>query len=138
VNLHRDICNDEYMPNTLILTPEAFWDTIVSTVLTGAATYSEPWNYNVITGALPKQILGCNVIYRTDPTLHYSGDAAGTFTDCVSIMFDKAYALLTGRKRWMRIENYSDPVADLKGAVVTFRQDSVTIYNDSIGVITET
>jgi hypothetical protein len=53
-------------------------------------------------------------------------------------MFDKAYALLTGRKRWMRIENYSNPVRDLKGAVVTFRQDSVSIYNDSIGVITET
>jgi HK97 family phage major capsid protein len=138
VNLHRDICNDQYMPNLLVTTPEAFWHSIVSTVLTGAATYSEPWNYQVITEALPKRMLGCNVIYRTDPTLHCSTDAAGTFTDCVSIMFDKAYALLTGRKRWMRIENYSNPVRDLKGAVVTFRQDSVSIYNDSIGVITET
>ena len=138
VDLHRQICDNQYMPNKLILTPQAFWHNIVTTAFIAASTYSEPWAYSIITEGLQKRILGCDVTYRTDPTLHATADAAGTFTDCVSIMFDKAYALLTGRKRWMRIENYSDPVADLKGAVVTFRQDSVTIYNDSIGVITET
>jgi HK97 family phage major capsid protein len=138
VDLHRQITDDQYFPNTLILTPQAFWHSIVTTTLIAAGTYSEPFAYNVIVDALPKRLLGCNIIWRTDPTLHYTDDASGTFTRCVSIMFDKAYALLTGRKRWMRIENYSNPVRDLKGAVVTFRQDSVSIYNDSIGVITET
>ena len=52
-------------------------------------------------------------------------------------MFDKNNALLSGRKRWMRIEKYSEPVKDLAGATVTFRQDSVNVYADSSATITE-
>ena len=52
------------------------------------------------------------------------------------------YKNTTSRHRYyllhvLRIENYSDPVRDLVGATITCRQDSVTVYNDSICKITE-
>ena len=59
-------------------------------------------------------------------------------TNCISIIFDRRAALLTGRKRWLRMENYADPVRDLGGVVVSCRQDSVTLYDDAIYVLTET
>jgi len=62
---------------------------------------------------------------------------SGAGTSCETLVFDKDYALLSGRKRWLRIENYSDPIRDLVGATVTARQDSVTIYNDACANITE-
>jgi len=45
---------------------------------------------------------------------------------------------LTGRKRWLRIDNYAHPIDDLAGAVVSARQDSVTLHDDAIYVLTET
>ena len=54
-----------------------------------------------------------------------------------SVVFTKASALLSGRKRWLRIENYAEPIKDLVGATVSFRQDSVTIYDDAIAPYTE-
>jgi len=74
----------------------------------------------------------------THDTLHLATDAEGVFTDCVTLIFDRDNALVTGRKRWMEIKNYGDPVSDLAGAVVSCRQDSVTTYNDAIAVLTET
>jgi hypothetical protein len=32
----------------------------------------------------------------------------------------------------MQLENYVDPVRDIAGAVVSCRQDSVSLYKDSI------
>jgi len=137
-SLHQDILNDRYVPNKLVLTYEAWYHSLLSTAFIGAATYSEPWAYNAIIDGPAEKMLGCDVLYSTVPTLHLATDAAGVFTDCVSIMFDDRYAMITGRKRWLRIENYSEPVRDLVGATISMRQDSVTVYNDSIGVITET
>lgn len=56
----------------------------------------------------------------------------------VTIVFDRKNALLTGRKRWLQINKYANPIEDLAGAVVVGEQDSVTLYNDSICVISET
>ena len=66
--------------------------------------------------------------------------ATGTaaMTACKTIVFDRNNALFTGRKTWMRIENYSDPVRDLAGAVIRCRQDSVSLQNDCVYVLTET
>jgi len=75
-----------------------------------------------------------NIVYSDVDTLTNDG----VMDNLVTVVFDKDYALLSGRKRWLRIENYSDPIRDLVGATVTARQDSVTIYDDSIAVITET
>lgn len=133
VDIHKAILQDGYQPSHIIMTTEAWYHSVVTTAFISSSTYSEPWAYNAIVDGLPSRILGCEVIFSNVDTL--TNDQA--FTDCVTIMFDKRYALLSGRKRWMRIENYSDPVRDLVGATVTARDDSVTIYDDSIGVITE-
>jgi len=134
-DIHQLVLDDGYFPSHLILVPHAWYHSIVSTGFTaGASEYSEPWAYEAMVNGLPSKILGCEVIYSNVDTLTNSQ----AMTNLVTIMFDKRYALLSGRKRWLRIENYSDPVRDLVGAAVTARQDSVTVYNDSIGVITET
>jgi hypothetical protein len=54
-----------------------------------------------------------------------------------SFVLNKDNAMLTVRKRWLRIENYSDPVRDLVGATVTARQDQVSVYNDASCELTE-
>ncbi len=84
-------------------------------------------------GNWPQTLAGMNVVY-SDVDILTENKA---MTGCISVIFDKDYALLTGRKRWLRIEKYSDPIRDLIGATVTARQDSVTVYNDSIYVLTE-
>ena len=82
-----------------------------------------------------------DILFSNRPALHAAmpgtDTPGGAMTKCVSIVFDRNNALLTGRKRWMEIKNYADPINDLSGAVVSFRQDSITLYNDSICVITE-
>ena len=134
VDLHQAIYDDRYKADTLILVPHAWYHNIVTTAYISSSTYSEPWAYNAIVDGLPSKILGCKVYWSTVDTLTNTQ----VMDNLVSIMFQKDRALLTGRKRWLRIENYSDPIRDLVGAAITARQDSVTIYNDSIGVITET
>lgn len=137
VDLDHLIRNDGYVPNKMVLTHEAWYHSIITTAFISASTYSEPWAYNAIVDGAAKKMLGCECWYSTSTAL-YTEESDGTWDDCVTIMFDDRFALLTGRKRWLRIENYSEPIRDLVGAAITMRQDSVSVYDDSIGVITET
>jgi hypothetical protein len=66
-----------------------------------------------------------------------TGGAGAAMTDCVTLVFDRKQAMVTARKNWLRVENYSNPIMDLAGAVVTGRQDSVTVVDCAIGVVTE-
>ena len=50
-------------------------------------------------------------------------------------VLNKENATATVRKRWLKIENYSDPVRDLVGATITSRQDCDMIYRDAACVI---
>ena len=54
-----------------------------------------------------------------------------------SFVLNKANAMLTVRKRWLKMEDYSDPVRDLVGVSITARQDQISIYNDASCEITE-
>ena len=60
-----------------------------------------------------------------------------TDTRLTTLVFDRNNALITGRKRWLQIENYSDPIRDLAGAIVTARQDSVTLFKEATCKIEE-
>ena len=53
------------------------------------------------------------------------------------LIYSKEDAALCVRKRWLKIENYSDPVKDLVGATVTFREGYSTINKDAICLLTE-
>ncbi len=81
--------------------------------------------------------MGLDIAFSNNSAL-YSGFSSNRMTDCVTVVFSRDYALLSARKNWGRIENYSDPIKDLAGAVITGRQDSVTMNNDAICKLTET
>jgi hypothetical protein len=123
---------DGYVSDTMVLTRQAALHSVFQTA--GVAYNEAQVQNNWIVNGWPASLGGMNIVYSGVNTL--TNDKAGT--DLVTIVFDKDYALLSGRKRWLRIEKYSDPIRDLVGAAVSARQDSITIYDDSIAVITET
>jgi len=132
----RDTVNlclaDGYTPDTLVITHHAMGNDVMAT--TGqTANESQMYDGFIKTG-WPTSIAGMNIVYSDTDYLSLNQ----VYTTCRAAVFAKQYALLTGRKRWMRVENYSEPVRDLKGATVTFRQDSVTLYKDAIGAFIET
>jgi hypothetical protein len=71
----------------------------------------------------------------------YEIDSAGTgatMGDLKAWVFAKDYFLISGRKRWLRMENYSDPVRDLVGATITARQDTQSLYNTAASYLLAT
>jgi HK97 family phage major capsid protein len=131
VDLFGDITKNGYVADTLAITHHSMINSVMAT--TGATANESLMNNNFIVGGFPATIAGMNIVYSDTDYLSCSQ----AYTLCHAIMFAKQYAMITGRKRWMRIENYSEPVRDLKGAHVTFRQDSVTLYKDAIGNMIE-
>jgi len=72
------------------------------------------------------------------PEARTTGDGAMyTSSKWHSFVLNKANAMLTVRKRWLKMENYSDPVRDLVGAVISGRQDQISVYNDASCELTE-
>jgi len=125
---------DGYVPDTMVCSHGAMLHSIYTTV----PTYNSPWTAQVLGhptqggGGWPTTMMGLNIVY-TECTI-----IAGTAAVLKTIVFTKDYAMITGRKRWLRIEKYSDPIRDLVGATITARQDSVTLYKDSIAYMYET
>jgi hypothetical protein len=54
-----------------------------------------------------------------------------------TLVYNKAEAALTVRKRWLKIDNYADPVKDLVGATITFREGYSTINKDAVFKLSE-
>jgi len=133
-----DVGNDRFIADTLICTPEAWEHSISQTTTAGTMDAVAPVRKDAKYD-LKLSILNLDVLFSTSTVLHDSADVVdAAFTACVSLVFDRNHALLTGRKRWLALENYSKPIEDLAGANVSCRQDSVTLYDDSIYVLTET
>jgi len=59
-------------------------------------------------------------------------------TEWHNLAVNKTYGIQTVRKRWLKIENYSDPIKDLVGAVVSARQGHLVAYADAVCVISLT
>ena len=122
--------DDGFVSDTLLTTHHAALHSIFQTAGV-ASNEADLWNKYVNSG-WPAQIGPLTIVYNDTAYMwHTSAVRAST------VVFNKAKSLLTGRKRWLRIENYSDPVRDLVGATITARQDSVSIYKDSIYEIIE-
>jgi hypothetical protein len=130
----RAVGDDGWLVNTMVVTPEAYCHSMsVDIGAVGWAGASPPENRHFTC-----KLAELDVLKNTSTKLHASTDLEGeAFTACKTILFDRNNAMLTGRKRWMRIENYSDPTHIVQGAVVSCRQDSITLYNDAIYVLTE-
>lgn len=114
---------DNWISNTVITSGEP-WTHSISETLPAGSTY------------MPVKPSFTHCINDIDVLLHINATDL-TATRLLTLVFDRNNALLTGRKRWMQIENYGNPVQDLFGAVVTARQDSVSIYDDAVCKIEE-
>jgi hypothetical protein len=51
------------------------------------------------------------------------------------LALNKTYGIQTVRKRWLKLENYSDPIKDLVGAVVSARQGHKVAYADATCIV---
>ena len=132
---YKDNIVDRFVPDIFVTSPEAWFDALVTD--TTYTAYASNWhdtafNDPVRTGFT---LLGMKVLWTT--VSNVQTDEAGT-PQIHSLLMRKDSSLLTGRKRWMRIENYNEARRDLAGVTVTCRQDSVSIYNDSICTVEET
>jgi len=119
--------DDGYVPDTLLLTHKAFLYDIIGT--SGAAGMESDLKRDFLKSGYPNQIAGMNIVWSD---IAYLNAAAAK-----AVVFTKEHGMITARKRWMRVEHYSEPVKDLTGAVISFRQDGVTIYADSIAPYVE-
>jgi len=124
----REVGSEFWYPDTLLITSEAWGDAVFTTayhIETGPLPPGYDFQYQLLDGI----ICNCSSLC-TDTT-------STKMTDCISIILDRSAALLCGRKRWLKIEKYSNPVRDLECAIVSCRQDCVTLYKDAICTVEE-
>ena len=136
VTAYKANCYDKYIPDLLVTAPEAWFDGICQD--TTFTAYANDWHNTAIADPVRTglTLVGMKVLWTTCAAIAIP-NATHDGLLMNSVVCQKANSLLTGRKRWMRIENYSEPRRDLAGATVTCRQDSVTMYNDSIANVLE-
>ena len=118
--------DDGWISDTIVTTGKA-WTKSISETLPVGSTF------------LPVKPGFHHCVNNMDILLHTN--AADIYTTSVrhhTLVFSRKNAMLTGRKRWMQINNYAEPVRGLAGAVVSARQDSVTLYKDAVYKIIET
>lgn len=117
-----------FVADTAVCTTEAWADAIA---VTAGTVYTPPQKpgFNAWT-------MGLDVAFCNDSSL-YTTWTSNRMTQCVTLVFAKDFALLTARKGWGRIENYSDPIKDLAGATLTGRQDSVTLNDPAVCKLSE-
>ncbi len=123
------------------MTTEAWHHSVKTTLPVQGSANELPWpqttrppadGFHACMGMPPLDIL-----FSNNDALHDGGVPGTAMTSCVTIVYNRRNALVTGRKRWMEIRDYSNPVSDLDAAVVSCRQDSVTINDDAVATITE-
>jgi len=139
---YEDMADDNFKADTIIITNEA-WQHSVSVSNTALYIPEVTWplpspgfdfRFWTMDGLINNSSALCTRAGIRDDQVA----GAGAMTDCKTILFTRAVALVTLRKNWLRVENYVDPVKDLAGAVVSGRQDSVTVNKYAIAVLTET
>lgn len=129
----RALGDDEWIPNTILSTSEAWIDAMSN----GVSRLG--WNVLPSETGYTTRTSFIDILLNNSPKLHATSDGVGaTMTDCVTVIFDRDNAMITARKSWLKMEEYSNPIEDLAGVVISGRQDSATKYNDSIFVLTET
>jgi len=130
---------DGFTTDTLIIPPHS-----PSTILKGEGA-GQPYQTELMMGWDLKnnplgQICGMNVVRCFHITTTDTSDAtsytAGLYATTWHVLaVNKTYGIQTCRKRWLKIENYSDPIKDLAGAVVSARQGHLVAYADACCVI---
>lgn len=125
---------DGFKSDVAILAPKA-----PSTLLAGAVGYPHALeravtinlNQNPITNWNGIDIVVTSHLTTSDAPAAvqwYSGLYSGHWH---ALIVNKTYGIQTVRKRWLKIENYSDPIKDLVGAVISARQGHLVAYADA-------
>ena len=130
---------DGFKSNVAVVAPKA-----PGTLLAGAAGYphelgkamSINLNSNPITNMNGVDIVVTSNLTSTDiPVISPAPPLSGLYSTTWHVLvMDKEHAIQTVRKRWLKIENYSDPIKDLVGAVVSARQGHLVAYADAVCV----
>jgi hypothetical protein len=119
-----------YKPNLVVTSPEVWNDALIIT--NGHPEVQAPTSpmYDAWYG-------GYDVVLANSMQLG-TAVTANRLTQGVTIVLEREIGIVTARNNWLRIENYSNPVEDLAGAVVSGRQGCGEIVDAAIGVLTET
>lgn len=91
---------------------------------------------NPVTNVLGIDVVRCFHMTTADTTAALQWHAGLYYTQWNSLLLNKTYGIQTVRKRWLKIENYSDPIKDLVGAVVSARQGHLVAYADACCILT--
>ena len=123
---------DQFVPDRFLSCDHVMFDAIMQDVTyTAYATEFHNAAYKLQDpGMFGLQWVRCNSASLWTEATHLP-------TNCISYVFSKDYSYISGRKRWLRLENYSDPINDLVGAVISARQDTKSLYNDSVAKLSE-
>jgi len=138
----REVGAEFWNPDTIIITYEAWGDTVGQgqEVAGGAAgdyyQFTQGLQFSPPADGYDAKFQCLDTIFNNSSNL-CTDVTTGKMTACIALVLDRSVALLCGRKRWMQIEKYADPMSDLAGAVVSCRQDCVTLYKDASCEITE-
>jgi hypothetical protein len=120
---------DEFKPDRLLCCSHVMKDAIMKDTTYMVSGGDTGYRDTILHGGDP-QVWGLKWV-RCDHASLWT-EASNLPTKCISYVFTKDYSYISGRKRWLRIENYSDPIRDLVGAVISSRQDTVSVYDDSV------
>lgn len=127
---------DKFVSDCVVCGPEPAVDIKADT---GVGAYANEYKNRAVTDpVLQTGSIGGMRIFAVPMSEVYTGDGALYLgSKWHSLVFNKANFTMTVRKRWMKLEKFSDPVRDLVGAVLTSRQASATLYNDASCETTE-
>ncbi len=130
---------DGFLSNTVIAPPVAIADFKSDA---SVAAYASSYHDRQVTDPpmLTGTFAGMNIYTLTGEQTYYS--ATGSYilysgSKDRTLVYNKEEAALCVRKRFLKIDNYSDPVKDLVGATITFRESYKTVNKDAICLITE-
>lgn len=120
---------DGYFSDTIITHPGCVKDI---TTDDSVSKYASDFHNRAATDPPPVQgrVLGMSIVCVAGMPAAYTGTGSLYISsDWTTFVLNKQNAMLTGRKRWLKIENYSDPIRDLQGAVLSARQDQISVIN---------
>ncbi len=127
--------SDGYLSDTIITHPYAIADFASDA---SVSAYGSGFHDRQVTDApmVAGSFKGMNIVTLTGES-GYGTNVLYSGSKWRTIVYDKQNAGVCVRKRWLKIENYSDPVKDLQGAVVSFREGYSTVNKDAICLVTE-
>jgi hypothetical protein len=131
--------DDGYFSNTIVTNPFAIADFSSDA---SVSAYANQYHDRQVTDPPMVQgtFKGMEILCLSGEKAYYATYASNIlYSGSVwrTLVYDKENAGVCLRKRWLKIDNYSDPVNDLEGAVISFREGYSTVNKDAICLVSE-